>query len=1150
MPAKASFLFDHDEGVKAWAISKAKNQLPAIKLTDKAQLRGAEIHNNNWGHDQLVLGATYYTEAYMLGDGNCFYYAMGTTPEEARALLLANAGQQHVRQLAHAEIVDEFDRLPQKIRRKKSYRALAEEKQLLLGALAINDLGQEERRQLLMRQQNFFANQATWATRRSVYESYVNHVLVDGHWMLFQEDRPGLLKRTYFADVVAHLMNKRLTIWGQVDGNRNRLEQRPEYGQGYIIPLHTYDSGAWQNQDVHLIHRGNHYNRLVREGQARALQEARIDEERHLATKAQQESLILQPEGFYYRYLKQIQDSLDTLLRGDVLSGETRGQVQGWRNALTPARVTQRQVDMLQMDPLDVLAFRTVLLRAYVLALKNQERNEHRSEAQDRELLTLQMKVAALRASLEGAPELPEDKIVLETSRLHQGLINDLDALSREAPVIPGSLNAQRRIHSEFFLNELLKIVELLYGAMKNKTQDDLKWSYLKKCQDSELSHEEKVKKSAHINNFSQIEDYQSVKAVFETYNQLMAGQVKLNTQLLLADPYLPLYNHDISLDPAYREAFPQARWIPFVDEVTNRLVNLCGYEWDGTRELLWDTLDKADTETPLGERTRKRYQRILNICLAEAAAQSDSAQEAERSGYEAFFLFVSQNRGRCVDGLNIAATDFELEHLAHVGTLSEAEKVGLAISRLLEKDRQRFIDQFGELGVDVEEMLYIPAMIRNRLTIPFSLTGAPFDLDNPIVARGWDAMFMPDDVMRIYFQGGILRREKEVDIHGVKQRVVKEVQFEARTPAMIQRLLCDAYGRGDAIRGLTNRPFNNLDPHEQELIRTAERLGYLESMPLSDFAQTQADMINELESAVFILDERDAEFVPQAQRRFFNEGAPLYKDAFFGHVLKKFGWVMDPQIQQDIFWIPSGTERDNFFVQKLTNARQELNSLTMAEFEMPADFDPWHYLYLHNDVMAVAKTTNDPVQFACWHYKNHGGARGERFYKTKLPKGFSAKSYCLLNMDLSDFVEKMPKESMKGFLEVHYAKHGVNEGRQYFLPDGFDALTYMWLHPDLQAYSYRNNKTLRETICTLACHYQSSGQMENRAIERREDLVGKPYLGNVLSTVLPTDFHPLKYLMLHEDLQKAYEHLPYQTALKTAREHFIAQGIKEHRLY
>ncbi len=1152
MPIKASQLSDQEDSVTAWSVSQTNNKLPAVRLTDKPQLQSARVINDHWGHARLALQHERFTEAYMLGDGNCFYSAMGTTHEAARRLLLAHAHRPDIRYLGHAEIVDEFDHLPQIFHRMANYRAFVEEKQTILAVLAIPDLEEQVRQATRQQQNNLNQRIATWAAEQAVYETYVNHVLKDGHWMMFHEDRPGTPRHTYFVDVLARLMNKRLTIWGQVDHGLNRVGQRSTngHGQQYIIPLHQYEPGTWDSTSADIIHRENHYNRLVGASQGhRALDQAIEDEARHLASYVSRESAFIVPEGFFCRYQKQLQRALGVLLAGNVLTHSARGKIAAWRQAFVSAHMTQAKVDALLLSGEDEQVFRTVLLRAYALLISKQENEGVDTEDKERALMSSRAILEALKASLSGMPEASEDKIVREASRFYQGLTTDLNDLRRASPQDILTANAHNPT-KEALLNEMLTAIGLLRDAMEKEIHDDLKWSYLKKCENAEMSHQKKSRDNAYVNEFSQMQDYSFVREVFDRYQGRTARQVSLNTELLLADPYLSFYNNDISFDPAYRAGFPQERWVPFVDEVTERLVTLCQYERVGTRELLWNTLDKADVATPLGERTRKRYQRILDICLSEAAAQSDSAEESERIGYEAFFLFVSQNRERCIDGLNIAATDFELTHLAHVDALSDAEKLGLAISRLLEKDRQQFIDQFGELGFEIEEMLYIPTMLRNRLMSSFSLTGVAFDLDNPIVARGWDPLFLPENAARVYLEGGDLARAGEVKIGAVTQRVAKRTHFDARTPQYLEDFLYNAYLRGESIRGLSGRPFDNLAPDEQERLRTAERQGYLESIPLSDFAQTQDDMRSELESCIFILDETDAEFVPEAQRRFFNATSTLFKKAFFGHILRKFGWIKDPQVQPDTFWIPSGQVREQFFVEKLTEAKQRLIALTMAEFQMPKDFDPWHYLYLHDDVMQAAQTEDDPVRFACWHYKNFGGARGERSYQAKLPKNFSIKGYRLLNPDLDDFVEKMPEERIKGFLEIHYAKSGARENRRYNLPTEYDPFSYLLQNPDLQSHVYQNNLTLAKTMTMLAQHYVDHGCTEHRRTSLPTDMQILHYQGSQDIFVMPRGFFPIKYLLLNKDLQTAFRSMSYRESLQATREHFENFGWKEGRPY
>jgi hypothetical protein len=219
-------------------------------------------------------------EFYMTGDGNCSLYSMGTTYAEAHHLFLENSNNPIIRDLAHQEIVDEFDNLHPQMKSKENYidlKYVLANIHEILSHILINAV--EYRQEVLAEEEQARQNIIAYAKLEETYRDYVNYVLIDGRNMLFRQD-VGNHQGTYFIDALAYILNKNLIIWSQVDVMTQQiLATRPlemEYDT-LLVRSHEYrKEGA--NETLEIIHRGNHFNRLVRTDNQSELEKAVEDE--------------------------------------------------------------------------------------------------------------------------------------------------------------------------------------------------------------------------------------------------------------------------------------------------------------------------------------------------------------------------------------------------------------------------------------------------------------------------------------------------------------------------------------------------------------------------------------------------------------------------------------------------------------------------------------------------------------------------------------------------------------------------------------------------------------------------------------------------------------------------------------------------------
>lgn len=260
---------------------KSLKRAAGFKLSDKGDLTGSDNIRRR--------------EFYMTADGNCALYSMGTTYAKARRLFIAYAKNPEVRRLAHREIVDQFHHLPRQMTVKQDYIDLKTELNRVTNLL--RDMGPgidaDVRRDITAEHDRIWDAIGQYAQTEKAYRDYVICQLVNGHFMRFRED-VGDHTATYFIDALAYILNKNLTIWTQVgpvnaSGERQKIEDRPNVinnTNNRLIAAHRFvKPGA--DGTLELIHRGNHFNRLVSVNNANALAQAAQDEQASVERSAQ-----------------------------------------------------------------------------------------------------------------------------------------------------------------------------------------------------------------------------------------------------------------------------------------------------------------------------------------------------------------------------------------------------------------------------------------------------------------------------------------------------------------------------------------------------------------------------------------------------------------------------------------------------------------------------------------------------------------------------------------------------------------------------------------------------------------------------------------------------------------------------------------------
>lgn len=327
-----------DSGFKQVISKKSTELAQRYKLSDKGDLTPVEHRN----------GEPKRREFYMLGDGNCALWSMGTDHPTAQALILNNSNNAEVRRIAHQEIVDEFDNLPEEMRDAEynNLRNSLADANLML-SWGIATVGHPEynaafRNDVLREEANIRQRIRQWAQREQVYRDYATHVLINGHYMLYRQDIGTYA--TYFIDALAHLMNKNLLIWTQSHNQTmDLLSAHPGNDNHPLLIAHQYaKNGAAGTLEI--IHRGNHFNRLVRINDNAGLLQASQDEatalHRLAAYLERRSTNTIIKDELYLNF-----QVYEAILNDDCFSAEEKEEVRRDYEALKKEGIQQHKIN-------------------------------------------------------------------------------------------------------------------------------------------------------------------------------------------------------------------------------------------------------------------------------------------------------------------------------------------------------------------------------------------------------------------------------------------------------------------------------------------------------------------------------------------------------------------------------------------------------------------------------------------------------------------------------------------------------------------------------------------------------------------------------------------------------------------------------------
>ncbi|MBA4750034.1 MAG: hypothetical protein H2057_05375 [Alphaproteobacteria bacterium] len=444
----------------------------------------------------LAGGEYIFNEYYMLGDGSCAKYAMGTTPQAAQRLLLdkgiarqeplpqdefgnplelSEVEQQEraaaflvrqqeaalIRDIAHLEMVDlAMDNpgaLPSAIRTSGRYiqlvQALAEIDEQDIDA----DVAQVQKYALI----------ATWAKRKKTFRDYVTHAFGAGVFTRFEQHFPGEEVRPYMINALAYAMKKNLNIWYQVVDEEN-VHDRPtaHLPQGQFVCVHDYQPNAgWPT--AHLVHRGaqfkvggaaidaaDHFNRLVPVGNQEETVQALEDEAKHLSDYLRSfwDSHLL----MYYNKVK-FNVLYDFWLTDRVLPFTLKIQAYSYcRDLVEEFKITDK--NPLKKREIDLA--RVVMARAYALSVNQLEQKQSLTEKERARLQRSRQKQEGLRRVGLELESFSEKEIALMVAHLYQASVYERGFY--EGRHIKPSENTQCAVAMEFH-----NAIKVLYAHEK-----------------------------------------------------------------------------------------------------------------------------------------------------------------------------------------------------------------------------------------------------------------------------------------------------------------------------------------------------------------------------------------------------------------------------------------------------------------------------------------------------------------------------------------------------------------------------------------------------------------------------------------------------------------------------------------------------------
>lgn len=201
------------------------------------------------------------------------------------------------------------------------------------------------------------------------------------------------------------------------------------------------------------------------------------------------------------------------------------------------------------------------------------------------------------------------------------------------------------------------------------------------------------------------------------------------------------------------------------------------------------------------------------------------------------------------------------------------------------------------------------------------------------------------------------------------------------------------------------------------------------------------------------------------------------------------------------------------------------------ATHDLPAAVSPKNTA--HGHTIELITRNGQKISFSAFYFgsivdkigefKKHVGA-------TRLPHGFSPKTYLNINPDLTVLIQGKNPSDIDGVLSNHYRTHGKNEQRVFAIPKNFEASVYLDLHPDVKAATSGLSQTDAHAFAER--HFIKDGLREKR------------------SYGIPEKFDYKMYFALNQDIEKAFAGLSAKEQATQARKHFHFHGKTEGRLY
>lgn len=845
-----------------------------------------------------------FVEYYMLGDGNCGLYSFGfSSHQEARDLLLQNAGRPEVRELAHHEILLSFQEglLPQSMLTtpelvgwedvRRDLRRLQDQ---------AGDLDPPTRADLADNVAHFYAQIAEWARTEDAFTNYVTHVLVNGHYMDYNTDMLGLETPPRFLNVLAYILNQNLEIYAQCDVN------------GEIIPDHTLDHPlrclhSWETPGAtgtrYLIDRGLHFNRVVPSMNMAAREVAEADERRHMGAYPHFTSQLLQSQCRYSVQLAQ-KEIIDSLLESGYSDADTLEYAFFAYAHLSASDELDEIIKGNVVAPIHRDVMTTILARAYALSAENLIDSHIGIQMNDfnrRRLARYQKWCALLSARL---PKVPVDELLISRDlfALSQGLRDEVARMQKLSPATDNE-------RGYFDLVEEWAIVMRDLTARTSTVFADGQGDFLRGYVAARDKRVAKGKTSRKIINSELADRYNMTSAqAFSEVSSLIRGRTSqsafVNPELVMFDPYLASYNFDIADDPRYQQVMTLPEILAFEAELLRLLGEVPGFDrgnFQGQISKLYT--DHYDRHTRVytakfsaEETSWRRLKRLFDHYRAQ-----DLSSRPDHGAAQQVAVIIGASGDRCVDGVRNAISYGE--QIAFGG--GTPETAPQRISQIITNDRLGFVRQHRALfpvpagaadgSAAAEAALYVPRVIEQRLIGAFAMPGGEVAISYGCgAAVAAKPQYAPATIVSRYLSGGMVFEG------GLS------VRQTARTPAYLVNMLQGMYLLSQIISiDLTQntRAALSSNPASADTLTEAMRLypALADASPeefaqYTNMAKDFGDLISEFVLKDEFLNAKRDEFINEGEENaFFMFGRYTNRPELFNYLLQKIGYVIDP---------------------------------------------------------------------------------------------------------------------------------------------------------------------------------------------------------------------------------------------------------------